>query len=80
VTVSPLPAHGTVVLGRDRVGRSLRVSAHPTAGRVVLSIWQDATCVATVRLAEDDVPDLVAALTAGLVRPTVADDGAAEAG
>jgi hypothetical protein len=80
VTVSPLPAHGTVLVGRDRVGRSLRVSAHPTAGRVVLSIWQDATCVATVRLAEDDVPDLVAALTAGLVRPQVADDGAAEAG
>jgi hypothetical protein len=80
VTVSPLPAHGTVLAGRDRVGRSLRVSAHPTAGRVVLSIWQDATCVATVRLAEDDVPDLVAALTAGLVRPAVADERNAEAG
>jgi TctA family transporter len=80
VTVSPLPAHGTVLVGRDRVGRSLRVSAHPAAGRVVLSIWQDQTCVATVRLAEDDVPDLVAALTAGLARPPVVDDEDAEAG
>jgi hypothetical protein len=79
VTVSPLPAHGTVLVGRDRAGRSLRVSSHPTAGRVVLSIWQDATCVATVRLAEDDVPELVAALTAGLVRPPVG-NGEAEAG
>jgi hypothetical protein len=79
MTVSPLPAHGTVLMGRDRVGRSLRVSFHPTAGRVVLSIWQDATCVGTVRLAEDDVPELVAALTAGLVRPPVR-DGEAEAG
>lgn len=64
MTVSPLPAHGTVLVGRDRVGRTLRVSAHPAAGRVVLSIWQDTTCVATVRLAPDDVADLVAALTA----------------
>jgi hypothetical protein len=69
MTVSPLPAHGTVVVGRDRTGRTLRVSSHPTLGRVVLSIWQDATCVATVRLAEDDVPDLVRALTAGLLHP-----------
>jgi hypothetical protein len=69
MTVSPLPAHGTVVVGRDRTGRTLRVSSHPAVGRVVLSIWQDTTCVATVRLAEDDVPDLVRALTAGLLRP-----------
>ena len=69
MTVSPLPRHGTVVVGRDTAGRTLRVSAHPAVGRVVLSIWQDSTCVATVRLAEDDVPDLVRALVAGLVHP-----------
>jgi hypothetical protein len=56
-----------VLLGRDVVGRALRVSSHPEAGRVVLSIWQDATCVATVRLAEQDVPELVRALSAALV-------------
>src|SRR3954452_16196502 len=70
MTVSPLPARGTTIVGRDAVGRTLRVSSHPQAGRVVLSIWQDAMCVATLRLAEDDVPELVRALTAGLVRPS----------
>ena len=69
MTVSPLPARGTTLVGRDAVGRTLRVSSHPRAGRVVLSIWQDSTCVATVRLAEQDVPELVRALTAGLVHP-----------
>ena len=69
MTVSPLPRHGIAVVGRDTAGRTLRVSAHPAVGRVVLSIWQDSTCVATVRLAEEDVPDLVRALTAGLLHP-----------
>ena len=73
MTVSPLPARGTVLVGRDAVGRTLRVSAHPEAGRVVLSIWQDTMCVATVRLAEDDVPDLVRTLTAGLIHPASAE-------
>ncbi len=67
MTVSPLPTRGTVLVGRDVAGRSLRVSGHPEAGRVVLSIWQDTTCLATLRLAEADVPDLVRALAAGLV-------------
>jgi len=35
------------------------VSSHPDAGRVVLSIWQDDVCRATLRLAEEDVPELV---------------------
>jgi hypothetical protein len=77
MTVSPLPSRGSVLLGRDVVGRTLRVSSHPEAGRVVLSIWQDTTCVATVRLAQDDVPGLVRALTASLLP---AQGGAAAAG
>jgi len=67
MTVSPLPSHGDVLVGRDTAGRWLRVSPHPEAGRVVLSIWQDTTCVATVRLAETDVPDLVRVLTAAVL-------------
>ncbi|GAB3679011.1 hypothetical protein [Angustibacter aerolatus] len=67
MSVSPVPARGTVLVGRDVAGRALRVSSHPEAGRVVLSIWQGSTCVSTVRLAEDDVPDLVRALTATLL-------------
>jgi len=41
MTISPLPRRGSTLLGRDKAGRRLRVSSHPDAGRVVLSIWQD---------------------------------------
>ena len=64
---TPLPVHGDVVVGRDRAGRVLRVSGHPEFGRVVLSIWQGSSCLATVRLAPADVPDLVRMLTAAAV-------------
>jgi hypothetical protein len=79
MTVSPLPSRGTVLVGRDVAGRTLRVSSHPEVGRVVLSIWQDSTCVATVRLAEADVPELLKTLAQGLL-PARPAHGAAEAG
>ena len=63
MTVSPLPRLGDVVLGRDVAGRTLRISGHPASGRVVLSIWQDSVCKATVRLAPEDVPHVVEMLT-----------------
>jgi hypothetical protein len=72
MTVSPLPQHGDVVVGRDVAGRTLRVSGHPESGRVVLSIWQDTVCRATVRLAPEDVPDVVAMLARTALR--AADD------
>jgi hypothetical protein len=62
-----MPSRGDVVLGRDRAGRSLRVSAHPELGRVVLSIWQEDTCIGTFRLAPGDVPDVVRMLSAAAV-------------
>jgi hypothetical protein len=67
MTVAPLPRGGTALLGRDVRGRALRVTPHPESGRVVLSVWDGERCVATVRLAEEDVPELVRALTACLV-------------
>jgi hypothetical protein len=67
--ISPLPRHGSTLLGRDTAGRRLRVSSHPEAGRVVLSIWQDDVCRGTLRLAPEDVPELVRMLTASLVAP-----------
>jgi len=70
MTVSPLPRQGSTLLGRDRAGRRLRVSSHPDAGRVVLSIWQDDICRATLRLAEEDVPELVKMLSSSLVQPS----------
>jgi hypothetical protein len=66
MTISPLPRRGSTLLGRDAAGRRLRVSSHPDAGRVVLSIWQDDVCRATLRLAEDDVPELVKMLSSSL--------------
>lgn len=63
--VTPVPRLGDVVVGRDGVGRVLRVSAHPSSGRVVLSIWQDGACMGTVRLAREDV-DALATMLGGL--------------
>jgi hypothetical protein len=60
--VTPTPRIGDVVVGRDAVGRVLRISAHPDSDRVVLSIWQEGRCLATVRLAAADVDRLVAVL------------------
>jgi hypothetical protein len=67
LTVTPLPTIGDVVAGRDVAGRELRISGHPESDRVVLSIWQFGECLATVRLARADVPEVTRALVAGLV-------------
>lgn len=64
--VNPLPAHGDVVVGRDAVGRVLRVSGHPDLDRVVLSIWQEGRCLGTVKLSREDVPGLVRVLEGAL--------------
>ena len=65
--VTPVPTIGDFVVGRDAAGRVLRISSHPELDRVVLSIWQGGRCLATVRLAGEDVPDLVRALTQSVV-------------
>lgn len=69
MAVTPAPSSGAVINGRGVPGRALRISAHPEVGLVVLSVWQDERCVATVRVAESDVPDVVYALTDALVAP-----------
>ena len=68
--VAPVPSQGDIFVGRDAVGRVLRVSAHPDLDRVVLSIWQGERCLATVRLATADVPDLVRTLTTAVLPDT----------
>ncbi len=68
--MAPLPRGGTALLGRDVRGRALRVTPHPETGRVVLSIWDGERCMATVRLAPEDLPELVRALTSCLVDET----------
>jgi hypothetical protein len=48
--------------------RALRVTWHDDAGVVVLSVWRDNVCTATVRLAAAEAVDLIEALAAGLPR------------
>ncbi|HEX5510084.1 MAG TPA: hypothetical protein VFX41_00085 [Actinomycetales bacterium] len=66
MTVSLVPAQGAVVAGRDKVGRALRISTHPELSRVVLSLWDGNRCIGTLRLAPQDVPDVVRALSAAV--------------
>lgn len=65
--VTPMPRRGAVLAGRDHGDRMLRVSYHPDVERVVVSIWEHDICLATLRLAPQDVPDLVRGLTAALL-------------
>jgi hypothetical protein len=65
--VTPLPSIGEVIPGQDVAGRSLRISGHPESDRVVLSIWQDGRCLATVRVARADLPDLTHALVSSAI-------------
>jgi hypothetical protein len=63
---SPLPTTGEVFLDARGDGRGLRVSWHPEADVVVLSLWRGPTCTGTFRLAIDEVPELVEVLRGGL--------------
>lgn len=63
----PVPERGGIIVARDVTGRVLRITGHPESGRVVLSIWQGAVCVATVRLAPEDVSEVSAALVRAAV-------------
>jgi hypothetical protein len=65
-TPRPLPRTGGVFLDPRGEDRSLRVSWHPEADVVVLSLWRDNLCAGTFRLAVDEVPDLIDLLRAGL--------------
>ncbi len=61
----PFPHTGVVHDARGG-GRALRVSWHHDEGLVVLSVWRGPTCVATTRVAAEDVPALVEVLVSGL--------------
>jgi hypothetical protein len=49
--------------------RWMRATWHPEADCFVLSVWRGDTCIATMRVARDDVPGLVQTLVGGLVVP-----------
>jgi hypothetical protein len=63
-----MPGVGSVYIDARGDERGLRVSWHTEADLVVLSLWRDNVCTGSFRLAVEDVPDLIATLTAGLAR------------
>ena len=67
-TARPLPETGSVFLDTRDHGRALRVSWHPEADVVVLSLWRDNVCAGSFRLPVDDVPELIDLLRSGLDR------------
>jgi len=64
-----LPASGAVLPDQRGGSRWMRVTWHEEDDLVVLSIWHDGTCTATLRLARAEVPALVSALVDGLAGP-----------
>jgi hypothetical protein len=68
--VIPLPGRGAYFPDARGVDRLLRVSWHPEAGVVVLSVWRDDACVGTIRMPISDVPDLIKTLADGLLTTT----------
>jgi len=50
----------------DERGTGLRVTWHPERDIVVLSVWQDDSCVGTFRMSVQDVPRLSGLLAAAL--------------
>ena len=64
--VLALPTGGAIVHDARGEHRWMRVTWHGEAGVVVLSVWRDGSCVATMRVERGDVPVLVNALVEGL--------------
>ena len=62
----PLAPTGSVFLDARGDGRALRVTWHPEAGVVVLSLWRENVCAGSFRVATEDVPVLIASLRSGL--------------
>jgi hypothetical protein len=66
MTVLPLPIHGGVQPDARDHNRYARVSAHPEAGRVTLSLWRDDRCVGTHQMTRADAARLIALLADAL--------------
>ena len=60
--VTPLPVAGEVFLDARGPGRALRLSWHPEADLVVLSLWNGPSCTGSFRLPAAQVPALIDAL------------------
>jgi hypothetical protein len=65
-SVRPLPTTGSVFVDHRGGDRALRVTWHPEADVVVLSLWRDNVCAGSFRLPAAEVPALLATLASGL--------------
>ena len=65
--VRPLPTLGGVFFDARGDHHVLRVSWHPDADIVVLSVWEGNRCTSSVRLPSTEVPELIHTLALGLV-------------
>jgi hypothetical protein len=65
-SATPLPRTGEVFFDARGDQRALRLSWHPDADVMVLSLWSQGTCTATFRLAAPDVESFIEALARGL--------------
>jgi hypothetical protein len=66
---TPLPRVGEVFFDDRGEDRALRLSWHPDAEVMVLSIWNGGACTGTFRLAARDVPVLMETLSQGVPVP-----------
>jgi len=64
--VEPRQVRGEVFLDARGRGRALRLSWHPEADVVVLSLWRDQVCAGTFRMPHADVAAFIDALVDGL--------------
>ncbi len=62
----PLPTTGSVLVDARGGDRALRVSWHPEADLVVLSLWRENVCAGSFRIPAAEVPMLISVLAAGL--------------
>lgn len=65
MSATPLPKKGDVFFDARGSDRALRLSRHPGAGVVVLSIWNGGVCQGTFRLPADQAAALAEALCDG---------------
>ena len=77
---TPLPRQGDVFFDSRGADRALRLSRHPDAGVIVLSIWNGGVCQGTFRLPSDQIAALTEALldAAPETRPPVPQTGRPE--
>jgi hypothetical protein len=65
-------SRGDLFLDARGNGRAMRLSWHPEADVVVLSLWRGETCAGTFRMPHEDVAAFVDALVDGLRDPVPA--------